>query len=216
MENQGLRELLVRAVLDDGFREQVRADPDAAAEAFGLSEAELAALRRGTIVAPSAGPTRGQDPAPAPAPQELVPTPPPLTIRLLLRVMQSIDEIAGEQGRMHFTAALQPMAADADAASMPAMEVDATVLPGKRLEDIVLDIRVLPHVARGADGALGVSFRHAVLPVPGGAPMRPGVDAEPAAGLAELAEAVRKAVPEARPAALLDLVGALSAEAGNG
>jgi hypothetical protein len=217
MQKQGLRELLVRAVLDDGFRDRVLADPDAAAAAFDLSEAEMAALRQGRAAGPGlAGSAPDAGSAGSGEDRTEPQAPPPLTVRLLLRVMQSIDEVAGEQGRLHFSAALQPMAAETDAAEMPAPEVDAVVLPGERLKDMLLDIRVMPHIARGAGGGLEASFRHAVLPVAGGAPLRPGAGAAAPSGLDERAEAVRQALPAERYAALLDLVGALGEAAGDG
>ncbi len=48
MSEEAVAEILGRALRDRDFAEQLRADPDAATGGYDLSEAERAAIRRGS------------------------------------------------------------------------------------------------------------------------------------------------------------------------
>ncbi len=80
MANQDIGALLVRAALDDGFRDELERDPDAAMSGYALTDDEREILRRGDAAllqlvaaatraaAGAAAPTPLPEPRPAPAP----------------------------------------------------------------------------------------------------------------------------------------------------
>ncbi|GMG82036.1 hypothetical protein LNKW23_12490 [Paralimibaculum aggregatum] len=135
-------------------------------------------------------------------------------LRFLLRVMTGVQAADGGLAQLHLAATLSGLAPGEDPAGLPQPEVSAEALPGDRLPDDLIEIRIAPGVTRGAEGGLEARHQYTVTPVssrPAPAPAEP----PPPPDIAGLAAAVRAAAPESRHDRLLDLVAALDGGAGD-
>lgn len=225
MGQPGLMELLERAALEPEFAAAVLEDPEAAAAGYALPEAARSLLAEGGGMGlfALAGPMTEPEPDPATDPedpfaapmQEPVPSAPPMAqLRLLLRVMMSLEDTGADlperHGQLFMASSLVSLTPDMDALAIPSPEVPAETLPGHRMPDDLLDIRIAPNVARSADGVLETRNHYSVIPVP-----RPAeADAHAAqpgamADVEALAAAVLAAPDAEREPALLALLAAL-------
>lgn len=222
MTAPGIRDLLVRAVLEPAFRARVQAGETAALTEYALSAAERAAVLGGGpdvmallgALLDDAAPV-GRAPAPEePGPASELPPGPPVPaetegppVHLLVRVMTGAERGPGAETRLHYAAVLQPVPDGGDARTVDPPEGTCDALPGERLTDARLEIVVVPQISRGADGALAIRYDCTARMLDRPAAAEPALTSPPAPpDLAAHTAAIRAAPAPARLPMLLDLL----------
>ncbi|MEO0624846.1 MAG: hypothetical protein AAF183_21995 [Pseudomonadota bacterium] len=226
MSAPGIRDLLVRAVLDPDFRARVMASDAEAIKDYALTDAERTAVLGGgpevlgligRLLEPAdQGVSDDENHQPADTPPTggnvLRETEGP-PMRLLVRVMTGVEQHEGPEVRLRYGATLQPVPEGLSAADVPPT---ADAGPGgERLTDGRIEVVVVPKISRDEAGQLAVRYgctarmvdEPSVEPVQRPAP-------EPISDLAERAAAIRAAPDGERQTLLLDLLARMEGSSG--
>ncbi len=209
MESQPAADFLIRAVLDEAFRELAIADPERAFEGYDLNADQRDSLRRGDgrvlglpgdVAAPQADEQRA---SPTAAPVPKLPE-----VKLLLRLTPQSAQLPDSTAQVRYAATLSAWPGDEEA-------IDAV----GGATDVAWVIRITPTVLEQREGGLNVAYSAAIQPLAvhsaesppssqegAGSPWNHQVESE-AAVIA--AQAVRASDADGRYACLLDLIRAL-------
>lgn len=197
----GVRQILAKAVLDPGFLDRVRHDPGQTLSAFDLTPEDRAALTAGDrrVLALMGVPGSGaQTPLADTVPE---PAPAPLHLRLAVRVLFSLEMGTGGAAEIHFVPVLSMLDAGVSPTDLPPPDLDPALLPGQAAGQASYEIRLVPGLVTGPDGAATVACAHAMLAARQTDPPAP---APP--DLAPAARAVHASAGADRAAAILALI----------
>lgn len=211
-------DFLIRAVLDEAFRELSIANPERAFEKYDLTPDQRESLRRrdgrvlgmlGDIVAParpgSEPPVAEQFPQVANPPLPNLPE-----VKLLLRLTPRGEQLPGGASKISYAATLSPWPGDSQ------VEENAA-------DQVAWVVRITPTALGWQETGLNVAYSAAIQPLAvastpqteatAGSPWNHQVDSDAAKAAAQ---AVRKSDADGRYERLLDLINALQPEAERG
>lgn len=198
MSDDALRRFLVRLVMDDGLRQTLRDDPEAAFDGSGLTaeQREVLVARDERMLALIAGTFDAPREAPPPAPDPVQVEPSYLMIRL---VPQAWQDEAG-QLQLAYQASVHPWPSETP--------------PGA----VSFLMRVAPRAVHAGGGQVRLTYSASIQPAPRGEapPAAPPSEDSPwghrvdDAAARAAAEAVKAAPPEERYDRLLDLISAIT------
>jgi len=238
MTRKSAANFLVRAVLDEAFRDLALSNPQRAFEGFDLTDEEKEILRGRDhrVLGLLGDAVRPQEPVAEPPLEKAPPTPVAPTlpslpeVKLLLRLVPQAVPSPGSEPKVSYAASLHPWPADDKPEGGPNSAAPTENGAEAAAAEVRWLIRIAPEVVESRDTGLAVAYSASIHPVTaeidetgpadraappeaGGSPWNHHLDS-PAARAA--AKAVQSADPSQRYAKLLELVHALQTGGNDG